>query len=372
MGNQLVLRLRGAHLIDNNFFMLFVVVMVVMIFLTLPAMTGITYDQLNGFYSSLEADNLKSLIPIISMLFGILLAGYFLRIALRSQILIDETGIIYESRLPEALKFIRPDWRCRWDEIQGAVLQTGTTSHVLAQQLFIKALNSTHTLMPWQWVDEANQPSIWKMQVPQGEAAEAAFQQTALLVLFRDKALLKESLAGDVAKDDFDSDPRVVTIVALFIGLIAYFIFDQYFGIEEFYASTPPYHWMAGLGVVVTVVAFKFLPEDLDLAARVRLIAVLLGVGVALASHPLLLRANAYTDEAGLQAYEYELVGDGRWEAAVSAEVPDLIFDIGSPYWDQFELGARKEYEIRQGGLGFAQVNMAPLYAEQRHYYESR
>jgi hypothetical protein len=372
MNNQLVLRLRGAHLVDNNFFILFAALMVAVCFLSLPALVGISYDELRGFYSSLDAESLGSLTPIVSMLAAILIGSYFLRVTVRGQIVIDDVTISYQSRLPEFLKFIRPDWRCPWNEVKGAALQPGATSQVLAQQLVIAALNGTHTLLPWHWVEQDKQPSIWKMQLPQGEEAVAAFQETPILVLMREKSLLKDSVEKVSIKDDLDSDPRVITIAVIFVLLIMYFMFDQYFGLDEFYASTPPYHWMIGLGAFVAVLAHKLLPEGKELAARVRLISILLGIGVALATYPFFLRINASTDEFGLQAYEYELIERGRWQAANSGELPDLIFDIGSPYWNQFNVGDRKEYELRQGGLGFAQVNMAPLYAEQRAFYESQ
>jgi hypothetical protein len=45
------------------------------------------------------------------------------------------------------------------------------------------------------------------------------------------------------------------------------------------------------------------------------------------------------------------------------------VFDIDSRYWNQFEPGDVKDFQLREGGLGFAQINMAPIYAEQRAFY---
>ena len=52
--------------------------------------------------------------------------------------------------------------------------------------------------------------------------------------------------------------------------------------------------------------------------------------------------------------------------------VPDLVFDISSEYWDQYAPGDTKSFELRFGGLGFYQVNMVPVYAEQRAFYNSQ
>ncbi len=53
-------------------------------------------------------------------------------------------------------------------------------------------------------------------------------------------------------------------------------------------------------------------------------------------------------------------------------KVPNLVFDIGSGYWRQFEPGDSKTFELRMGGLGFYQVNMRPIYAEQKEFYRSQ
>ena len=87
-------------------------------------------------------------------------------------------------------------------------------------------------------------------------------------------------------------------------------------------------------------------------------------------SIPFLLRANAWTDPIGLQDYSYTLAAQDTWVAA--EDVPDLVFDIGSDYWEQFEPGDSKSFELRFGGLGFYQINMLPVYAEQRAFYASQ
>ena len=53
-------------------------------------------------------------------------------------------------------------------------------------------------------------------------------------------------------------------------------------------------------------------------------------------------------------------------------EVPDLVFDISSEYWEQFTPGDTKSFELRFGGLGFYQINMNAIYAEQRAFYNAQ
>ena len=98
--------------------------------------------------------------------------------------------------------------------------------------------------------------------------------------------------------------------------------------------------------------------------------AMLFGVGAGLASYPFLLRVNAWTDPVGLQDYRYTLAANDTWVA--DEEVPNLVFDIGSDYWIQFEPGDSKSFQLRRGGLDFYQVNMRPIYAEQREFYSTQ
>ena len=79
---------------------------------------------------------------------------------------------------------------------------------------------------------------------------------------------------------------------------------------------------------------------------------------------------NAWTDPIGPQTYRYTLAE--RDVRAAEEDVPDLVFDISSDYWDQFEPGDARSFELRRGGLAFYQVNMRPVYAEQREFYNAR
>ena len=156
----------------------------------------------------------------------------------------------------------------------------------------------------------------------------------------------------------------------LFVGLVLYFILDMYFGFGEYYAGAVPWHLFAAAGVCGLGLAATMLHIAGHLSSQGKLIAMLFGAGAGMASYPFLLRVNAWTDPAGLQAYSYTLGSDDTWVAR--ADVPDLVFDIGSDYWNQFGPGDSKSFELRRGGLGFYQINMRPVYAEQRVFYESQ
>ena len=99
---------------------------------------------------------------------------------------------------------------------------------------------------------------------------------------------------------------------------------------------------------------------------------MLFGIGVALAAHPMLLRLNQLTDSDGLQSYAYTLGADGVWTSAFPGEAPDLEFGSATEYWSQFRPGDSKTFNLRTGGLGFTQIDLAPIWKEQRAFYAAR
>jgi hypothetical protein len=91
---------------------------------------------------------------------------------------------------------------------------------------------------------------------------------------------------------------------------------------------------------------------------------------VGLALYPGLLRLNEATDSEGLRDCEYRLTAYVVF-SPVDSQLPVLEFDKDGQYWRQFALGTTHKFELRKGGLGFYQVNMAPVYAKLREYYTS-
>jgi hypothetical protein len=51
--------------------------------------------------------------------------------------------------------------------------------------------------------------------------------------------------------------------------------------------------------------------------------------------------------------------------------LPTLKFDEAREYWAHQEPGSLHAFLLRQGGLGFYQVEMAPIYAKTRKFYDT-
>ncbi len=100
------------------------------------------------------------------------------------------------------------------------------------------------------------------------------------------------------------------------------------------------------------------------------LYALLFGLGAGLAANPFLVRLNAWTDLGGLKSHEYRLNEELVWNAT-NGGAPDLdLYLSSSDWWQQHKPGDTYTFELRKGGLGFWQVNMIPVYNDQKAFYE--
>ena len=98
---------------------------------------------------------------------------------------------------------------------------------------------------------------------------------------------------------------------------------------------------------------------------------VLFGMGIGLISYPLSIHANQWSDTKGLISYAHELREENKWYP-IDSDMPVLTFDRRNQYWSQFTKGEQMEFELRQGAFNYIQINMAPIYADQKKYYDKR
>ena len=80
---------------------------------------------------------------------------------------------------------------------------------------------------------------------------------------------------------------------------------------------------------------------------------------------------NAATDAEGLHSIDYRLKEYVVF-SPVDADAPELRFPRDADYWGQFKLGTVHPFELRKGGLGFYQVDMAPVRAKMHDYFAGR
>jgi hypothetical protein len=287
----------------------------------------------------------------------------------RSRLEVTDVGIRFVSGAPNWISQ-QTDWHMAWADVESVELQTPSMTHPLASVIVMKSSKSARRLQPWQWVVPGGDkvPLVEAMLGRRRRHAQRLIAESPLVTELTTLGYLSDSTEHTITAHDIRRAGTASQIVALvFVFAVVYFIGDSFFGLKEYYAGTPPWQWHFAIALVAAVIVWLALNQAKPGSAEALLVALLFGVGIALAAYPGLLRLNAWMDPSGLIAQEYTLGQGDTWTS--NTPTPDLVFDIGSRYWEQFEPGQVKTFQIRRGGLGFYQIDMAPIYAEQKAFY---
>ena len=157
---------------------------------------------------------------------------------------------------------------------------------------------------------------------------------------------------------------------ALFFLLLLYYGLDYYFLLNEYFAETAPYWLFAGVGLLAGLFAYVVLKRSDRGRTNAHLYALVIAAAAALAAYPGTIRFLALTSSSESAAYQYHLSDDLVWQGH-DENVPDLYMDVeSSRYWEQFVPGDHYEFQLREGGLGVWLINMEPIYADQRSFYD--
>jgi len=316
---------------------------------------------------------------MVSMWAFLLLPGLLIPMlyaARRMRLTINESGIYYESGLGNWLKSFMPDWSVRWEDLQETSWQV-VPGQYIASRLLLHTRSNLHLVSPWNWIESGTSDvGLFPPRSCTREQAATILGHTPLVehVKKRFPGYRSDSFnetkrpTFELGIDGRDVTLLTATIAALFIGLVILFIVEIYFTASEFYADDVPYLLIgicASLGFIASHLALKRTEPD---RKDSNIYALLLALGMGLAAYPFLLRVNAWSDSAGLNSYEYYLDSDYVWRAKVPGP-PNLHLYLGSsPWWRQFQPGDNHVFNLRQGRLGFWQVDMSPIYEAQKNF----
>jgi len=180
---------------------------------------------------------------------------------------------------------------------------------------------------------------------------------------------------GDEASDDAVIDDRnahsMLDYAVLFALLGGFMLFtvEYFFLAEEYYAGGAPWTLILGCTLIasaLTTFALRSHAESSEDRAKIALVAV---ATFGFLAYALLPRINLWTDGGGLFTFEYTLGADRVWRAQ-DETLPTFAFGDRGEFWESFEPGDRREFDLRNGGLGFWQINMKRIYDDQRAYYD--
>ncbi|MBI3561931.1 MAG: hypothetical protein HY080_09485 [Gammaproteobacteria bacterium] len=164
----------------------------------------------------------------------------------------------------------------------------------------------------------------------------------------------------------------LISVIVFFIVSL-YFLVDNFFVLQEDYVTLPPQLIFMAAAVLVLLAAYLFLERGRVPLIEKLVIALLLCLATAGALYPGLRRINQLTDSQGLQHQTYTFSATGLL-IPQDPSLPrlTLAFDKSlREYWARFKPGDSYDVQLRYGGLGFYQINMAPIYTQMREYYTS-
>jgi hypothetical protein len=192
----------------------------------------------------------------------------------------------------------------------------------------------------------------------------------------RAELLLERYLPGKLITRSSSSDSASgvhskLDYVVLSGVLTAFLLFtlEYFFLAEEYYAGGKPWALIVCITVISTALVVGAAGKSASKREDLKKVAVASLMGLGLLTYAILPRMNQWTDRDGLQPIEYTLGEDRVWRAD-DAELPTFEFGGQGSFWDAIPTGTQKRFDLRKGGLGFWQINMARLYEQQKAYYE--
>lgn len=310
---------------------------------------------------------------------------YHRRSSKYERLILDETGIRYQSALPQAVRGLLPDWSLRWSQVRAARIGLPRLGHhPKLAMLELDAAPKTRKILVLRWVpaDPAvaaaapDKSTSWRDRFLTGIGSKRDLEKTwkeieeSPLVRYARRAGL--AITIDRSREigygfSLESNRHALVGAVLVIAVLCYAVFDLAVN-EETYAVDPPLVLFAVGGAIAVLAGVLWFASAGVPRAETLGLSLLLGGAVGFAQYPGALRVNAVTDSEGLHTYEYRLTSYVVF-SPLDARVPELSFPKDADYWGQFKLGTVHSFVLRRGGLGFYQVDMAPVHAKMRGYF---
>ena len=303
---------------------------------------------------------------------------YLARVRRLERLILTDMEIRYQSALPKALQFMLPEWSAKWNEITRAYFRQkkGAYGPGSIELVLATYRGEEHKLRPYLWAapEGIESQSPWRM-LRQAQSMRLMELRRIILnspvVRFVGAHLSRFEAEASWDKVAFpfalETSRRSLVALTLCAALITYGLADFVIN-EETYASQPPFRFFAVFGLLAAMIAGLWLRAgEIPITERVGL-AIVLGVTFGAALYPGVLRINQLTDRVGLETYLYQLQSEGSLEP-LQAGPPVLRFPKYADYWSSFSVGSLHEFRLRKGGLGFYQVDMAPINEAMREYF---
>lgn len=342
----------------------------------------IDWEEVSRHVGRSLARNLLDLALFITVLLVTLAQLVYVRRATRRErIILTDEEIRYQSALPRAFQFMMPEWSAKWSEINRAFFRKkkGAYGPGAMELVLVTYRGEERKLRPYLWVNPEGleQQSPWAALRKVQSMKPAEFRSAVLespVVRFTRARLPRFDMEASWDKVEFpyalEMNRRALIGLGICALLMVYVLVDFVFN-DETYASRPPYVSCVMLGLLAAVIAGRWMRAgDVPVGESIGL-GIVLGATFGAALYPGLLRINQLTDPVGLQTHVYQLQTNGSL-APLRKNLPVLAFPRYADYWSSFSAGSLHEFRLRKGGLGFYQVDMAPINDAMHRYYRNR
>lgn len=378
--NRAVLDLRGSQNHASAAILLTIAVVAVMIWLLADSLSRLDWSTVGEQLSKSMRENWWRWVELPVLCVALVFHFAYLHFSSRRErLILSDIGIRYVSPLPAALQFLNPSWSLQWNQVRRAKVESSKIMPGPANiTLVLDAISVKRSVRPYIWVDPATYKPMPRQMVlgRMGRTIEKMTVEAmnSPVLQFVKKINLKLELPAQSALGPFalEKNRTSLVLVVLFFASLVYAFFDTFIFGSETYAGAPFYGVFVVGGVAYGMLSiFLMQRAEVPLAESI-MVAVLAGGAFAAAMYPGLLRINQLTDTAGLIAQDYRMVKPVHFIPAVQG-LPELDFPGRyNVLWSRYAFGHMEKFELRHGGLGFYQIDMAPIDQRLRDYYEAR
>jgi len=260
-------------------------------------------------------------------------------------------------------------WSLAWSEIESIILGSGFSKG----RLTITPLKGRkRLLMPAAW----NRPGAEKIYKSRSIFFRFLHQrkmrtdfnyqinQVPLLSYIEKHSQFNFKLSPETGLN-FDLTRNTHTFkIILLIGLLICYALVDLIANQETYIGGYPLIWIYSAGVITCIIAGVWLIKRSVPAFTAWGLALILGFISSATMYPALLRLNQLTDFQGLNDYEYRKTNINTFKS-VTGLLPEVTMQT-TEYWNSVIYNESVMFSIRMGGLGFYQLDMAPVYSKMR------
>jgi len=154
--------------------------------------------------------------------------------------------------------------------------------------------------------------------------------------------------------------------IILLIGLLICYALVDVVANQETYIGGYPFVWIVSAGIISSFITGVWLIKRSVPKFTAWGLALMFGLISSATMYPALLRLNQLTDFQGLNDYEYRKTNINTFKS-VTGLLPVVTMQT-TEYWNSVNYNESVMFSIRTGGLGFYQLDMAPVYSKMRKW----